>query len=65
MSHNLTVTTRQAVILMETVAVELTNDKLDRADLIELHDIHQQLQYALVYEGRLSEATPELEPPIR
>lgn len=65
MSHTFNVTTRQAVILMETINAELTSEARDRADLLALHDVHQQLQHALVYEGRLSNETPELEPPIR
>lgn len=58
-------TTRQAVLVMEELTAALSDETRDRADLIELHEVHRQIQHKLVYEGRLSNETPELEPPTR
>lgn len=65
MSHTFNVTTRQAVLVMEELTAALSDETRDRADLLAMHDVHQQIQHSLVYEGRLSNETPELELPIR
>lgn len=66
MVHTVQLTTRQAILILEQLEPHLNSEspKLDHADTVELHAVHQQIQHSLAYEGRLPAGSSELEPPI-
>lgn len=64
MAHKFRFSTRQAVLLMDQLEKGWKDPKIDHADKIELHSMHQQVQHSLAYEGRLDSETQEFEPPV-
>jgi hypothetical protein len=64
MAHKMCFNTRQAVLMMEQLKKGFTDPGIERADKVELHGLHQQIQHSLAYEGRLDGDTEEIEPPI-
>ena len=61
-SYNLSLTTRQMCLIMEALKVQLESPMWDHPDKLAAHEVHQQIQHALVHEGRLSEIEPEIAP---